>query len=54
MFSNKNEPIFIPVYINLETEVIIYHDIINNCFSWDRISDSSQNKGLIKKTNGKN
>ena len=52
MFKDKlSEPILVPVYINLEAEIIVYRDINNSRFVWERTSDPSQKRGVIKKSN---
>ena len=51
MFKDKYESILVPVYINLDAEIIVYRDIIKSCFVWERTSDQSQKRGAIKKSN---
>ena len=42
------EKILIPVYISLEAEVVIYRDILNNCFVYERVGDNYKERGSIK------
>lgn len=49
MSKNKYEPILVPVYINLVAEVIVYRDTNNCCFVYERISDHSQKRGIVKR-----
>ena len=42
MFKNKYEPVLVPVYISLKAKVIVYRDINNLCFVYERISPDKE------------